>query len=54
MLGGRGRGKIYALIESGDLESVKDGNRRLIVTETLLAYIEGLKTADAGEPPATA
>ena len=53
MLGGRGRGKIYALIESKHLQSVKDGSRRLIVTETLLAYVESLKLAEAGEPSAT-
>lgn len=45
MLGGRGRGKIYALLASGELESVKDGGRRLVITESLLIYIESLKTA---------
>lgn len=43
MLGGRGRGTLYGLIDSGEIESVKSGNRRLIVTASLLAYIERLK-----------
>ena len=48
MLGGRGRGKIYALLASTELESVKDGGRRLIVTESLLSYVETLKEANTG------
>jgi len=47
MLGGRGRGKVYALLDAGELESVKDGGRRLILTESLLAYVERLR-AHAG------
>ena len=46
MLGGRG--KIYALLASTELESVKDGGRRLIVTESLLSYVETLKEANTG------
>ena len=49
MLGGRGRGKIYALLASTELESVKDGGRRLIVTESLLNYVEALKEANTGD-----
>jgi len=45
MLGGRGRAKIYALLASGDLQSIKDGNRRLIITDSILAYIDSLKNA---------
>jgi hypothetical protein len=49
MLGGRGRGKIYSLLASTELESVKDGGRRLIVTESLLSYVETLKEANTGD-----
>jgi len=45
MLGGRGRGTVYGLIESGDLKAVKSGSRRLVVTSSILAYIESLKNS---------
>jgi len=48
MLGGRGRGKIYALLATSELDSVKDGNRRLILTATLLTYVESLKVKGEG------
>ena len=44
ILGGRGRGTVYRLIDSDELKSVKDGSRRLVVTSSILAYIESLKT----------
>jgi hypothetical protein len=43
LLGGRGRGRIYELLASGDLESVVDGKRRFIVTESLTRYIARLR-----------
>jgi len=43
LLGGRGRGRIYELMASGDLESVVDRGRRLIVSESLLRYVERLR-----------
>lgn len=43
LLGGRGRGHIYDLMKSGALESVMDGSRRFIVSESLFAYIERLR-----------
>jgi excisionase family DNA binding protein len=45
LLGERGRGTVYRLIESGEIESVKSGSRRLVVTSSILAYIESLKSA---------
>lgn len=48
MLGGRGRGTVYRLIDSDELESVKDGSRRLVVTSSILAYIESLKISTEG------
>jgi excisionase family DNA binding protein len=45
MLGGRGRGTVYRLIEAGDLESVKSGSRRLVVTSSIITYIESLKNS---------
>lgn len=53
MLGDRGRATINRLLVSGNLESVKSGRRRLIVTSSILAYVERLKAAGAGEPSAT-
>jgi hypothetical protein len=44
MLGGRGRGRIYELLKQGSLESVMDGGRRFILTESLYAFVESLKT----------
>jgi len=42
ILGGRGRGRIYELIKSEDINSVKDGSRRMIVTESVFTYIKSL------------
>ncbi len=43
ILGGRGRGRIYELIKSEDINSVKDGSRRMIVTESVFDYIKSLE-----------
>lgn len=43
MMGGVGRGTIYRMLNSGDLESVKSGSRRFVVTSSVLDYIESLK-----------
>lgn len=42
------RATFYELLNQGLIESVKIGTRRLIVQESLIAYVEGLKekTAD--------
>ncbi|NQW21255.1 MAG: transcriptional regulator [Chloroflexi bacterium] len=45
LLGGRGRGRIYELLKEGLLESVTDGSRRFIVTDSLYAFIDSLKVA---------
>ena len=42
LLGGRGRGHVYALIGEGKLESVKDGSRRFIVAESLDRYVKDM------------
>jgi hypothetical protein len=42
ILGGRGRGRIYELITSEQIRSIKDGKRRMIVTESLFDYIKSL------------
>ena len=52
MLGGRGRGKIYKLIDGNEIDSVKDGNRRMIVTASILAYIDRLEHTMTKAPPA--
>jgi hypothetical protein len=44
MLGGRGRGRIYELLKKGSLESVVDGGRRFILTDSIFAFVESLKT----------
>ena len=38
--GGRGRGWVYEQINSGDFETIVDGGRRLVVTESVLAWLE--------------
>jgi len=38
--GGRGRGWVYERINGGDFETITDGGRRLIVTESILAWLE--------------
>lgn len=44
---GVGRTTIYALIASGDLESVKIGRSRRIPVDALVAYVERLRTQGA-------
>jgi hypothetical protein len=44
LLGGRGRGRIYELLKQGSLESVLDGGRRFILTDSIFAFVESLKT----------
>jgi hypothetical protein len=43
MMGGRGRGRVYELIDSNRIDSVKDGGRRMIVTKSIFAYIKSLE-----------
>jgi hypothetical protein len=38
--GGRGRGWVYERIKQGDFESIRDGRRIFIVTESFLAWIQ--------------
>lgn len=40
------RGTIYKLLDQDCFESVKIGTRRLIVQESLIAYVEGLKAVN--------
>jgi excisionase family DNA binding protein len=42
-LTGIGRSKLYELMGSGELESVKCGKRRLIPAEALMAFVERLR-----------
>jgi hypothetical protein len=41
--GKSGRGRIYELINSNKIDSVKDGGRRMIVTASIFAYIDSLE-----------
>jgi hypothetical protein len=38
--GGRGRAWVYQRIAAGDFETITDGSRRLIVTESVLQWLE--------------
>lgn len=38
--GGRGRGWVYERIATGDFETILDGSRRLIVTESFLKWLD--------------
>ena len=40
-----GRTTVYKLIESGELETVNIGRRRLVVAESVDAYVARLRTA---------
>ena len=42
LLGGRGRGYIYGLLDKGELDSIKDEGRRLITGDSILTYVESL------------
>lgn len=42
---GVGRTKVYELIEAGEIETVRIGRRRLVVAESIDAYVERLRTA---------
>jgi excisionase family DNA binding protein len=42
---GHGRSYIYELIGDGKIETVKSGKRRLVVVESLRAYVASLRVA---------
>ena len=42
-LGGLGRTRMFHLLQTGELQSVKIGRRRFIPDSSLQQYIEGLK-----------
>ena len=52
VIGGRGRGHVYALLKSGALESVLDGTRRFVLTESVRRYVEKLRSGqnEIGSP----
>ena len=44
-LGGLGRTRIFHLLQTGELRSVKIGRRRMIPDSSIAQYIDGLKAA---------
>lgn len=44
-LGGLGRTRVFDLLRSGQLASVKIGRRRFVPDSSIQQYIEGLKAA---------
>lgn len=42
---GTGRSHFYKLIQTGRIETVKVGKRRLVVVESLKAYVASLRAA---------
>jgi hypothetical protein len=42
LLGGRGRGRVYELLKAGEIDSVVDRKRRLILGDSLIRYIARL------------
>jgi len=42
---GIGRSRIYELMNAGQIEAVKAGNRTLIITASIRAYLAGLPAA---------
>jgi len=49
ILGGRGRGRIYELIKTENIDSVLDGKRRMIISESIFTYIESLEHSQSEE-----
>jgi len=47
ILGGRGRGHIYTLIDEGKVESVKDGSRRFILADSVRRYVDAMHRDDS-------
>lgn len=52
--GNRGRGWVYERLSCGDFESVVEGGRRLIVTSTVLAFIDRLRAGNGQKNQTTA
>lgn len=46
---GVGRTTVYRLIEEGQLETVQVGRRRLVLSESIDAFIERLRAQQAGD-----
>lgn len=44
---GLGRTKIYEMLESGEIRSVRIGGRRLVIIESLNAFVEKAKGEQA-------
>lgn len=44
-LGGLGRTRLFELLRTGELRSVKIGRRRMIPDSSIAQYIDGLKAA---------
>jgi excisionase family DNA binding protein len=47
LLGGIGRSHVYELLGIGELESVKIGRRRMVLVDSIDAYIERLRAVEA-------
>ena len=45
-----GRSKVYELLDSGDIESIKIGKRRLIIIESYRRLIERQQATSASAP----
>ncbi len=52
LLGGRGRGRIYALMADGEIDTIKDGARRLIIGHSLARYIARITAPKREKTPA--
>ena len=50
VLGGISRSRLYILKDSGAIDSVKEGKRRLWITSSLLAYIDQLEHSQPEQP----
>ena len=42
LLGGRGRGYVYGLLKTGELESITDEGRRLVTGDSIARYVDSL------------
>ncbi len=53
MMGGISRSRLYILKDEGKIDSVKEGKRRMWVTDSIYAYIESLEHSQSGNGTST-
>ncbi len=52
LLGGIGRTRLFEMLKTGELPSVKIGRRRMVLVSDIEAYVERLRDEQVGAPAA--